>query len=65
MNFGFSYVGLAYLIMLIVPNLIWTKKKPVDYDKYVKNESKVLLFFERAGEILVSFSDEYSSFCRK
>ena len=54
MNFGFSYVGLAYIIMLMVPNLIWTKKKPVDYDKYVKNESKVLLFFERTGEILVT-----------
>ena len=54
MNFGFSYVGLVYIIMLIIPNLIWVKNKPVDYDKYVKNESKVLLFFERAGEILVT-----------
>ena len=54
MNFGFSYVGLTYIIMLMIPNLIWGKNKPVDYDKYVKNESKVLLFFERMGEILVT-----------
>lgn len=54
MNFGFSYVGLLYIVMLMIPNLIWAKNKPVDYDKYVKNESKVLLVFERAGEILVT-----------
>ncbi len=54
MHFGFSYVGLVYIVMLMIPNLIWAKNKPVDYDKYVKNESKVLLFFERTGEILVT-----------
>ena len=54
MNFGFSYVGLLYIVLLTIPNLIWAKNKPADYDKYVKNESKVLLFFERAGEILVT-----------
>ncbi|MCM1054388.1 MAG: hypothetical protein NC394_02600 [Bacteroides sp.] len=27
---------------------------PKDYEKYVKNESKVLIVFERAGEALVS-----------
>ncbi len=54
MNFGFSYVGLVYIVILMIPNLIWAKNKPVDYDKYVKNESKVLLFFERMGEILVT-----------
>ena len=25
MQFGFSYVGLIFLVMLMVPNLIWTK----------------------------------------
>lgn len=53
MNFGFSYVGLIFLVMLFVPNIIWTKNKPVDYDKYVKNENKVLSIFERVGQILV------------
>lgn len=54
MRFGFSYVGLIYLIMLMTPNMLWTKNKPKDYDKYVGNENKVLLAFERVGEVLVS-----------
>lgn len=54
MNLGFSYVGLIYLIMLMVPNIIWAKNKPKDYDTFVKNESRILLAFERVGEILVS-----------
>ena len=55
-HFGFSYVGLVYLLMLMVPNLIWTKFKPKDYEKYAANENKILGAFERAGEILVSTS---------
>ena len=54
MNFGFSYVGLIFLVMLMTPNFIWTKNKPQNYDKYVTNENKVLLVFERIGEMLVS-----------
>lgn len=54
MHFGFSYVGLIFLIMLIVPNLFWTKNQPKDYEKYAKNENKILLFLERTGEFLTS-----------
>ena len=54
MNFGFSYVGLIYLVMLMLPNIIWTKNQPKDYEKYVGNENKVLLTLERVGEVLVS-----------
>lgn len=54
MTFGFSYVGLIYLVMLMLPNIIWTKNQPKDYEKYVGNENKVLLMLERAGEVLVS-----------
>lgn len=43
MNFGFSYVGLIFLAMLMLPNIIWTKNQPKDYIKYVANENKVLL----------------------
>ncbi len=43
MNFGFSYVGLIFLSMLTIPNLIWTRNKPKDYEKYVQKENKVLL----------------------
>ena len=54
MHFGFSYVGLIFLLMLIVPNIIWTRYQPIDYDKYVCNENKVLKIFERVGEVSVS-----------
>lgn len=51
MNFGFSYVGLIYLLMLFIPNILWSKNKPENYDKYVVNENRILLVFERLGEI--------------
>lgn len=54
LNFGFSYIGLIYLIMLMTPNIIWTKNLPKDYEKYAKNESKVLLAFEKTGEVLTT-----------
>ena len=54
MNLGFSYVGLVFLVMLFVPNFFWTKDKPKDYEKYAKNENRVLLALERAGEAAVS-----------
>ncbi|MBQ4396463.1 MAG: alpha/beta hydrolase [Clostridia bacterium] len=54
MHFGFSYVGLLYLVMLFVPNILWTKHKPKDYDLYVGHENKLLLTLERIGEVLVS-----------
>lgn len=54
MNFGFSYIGLIFLVMLMVPNIIWTKNQPKDYAKYAANENKVLLWLERIGEVLVS-----------
>ena len=51
MNFGFSYVGLIFLIMLFIPNIIWSKNLPKDYEKYVKNENKVLSVLEKIGEV--------------
>lgn len=54
MRFGFSYVGLIYLFMLMLPNVIWTKNQPKDYEKYVGNENRVFLAMERIGEVLVS-----------
>lgn len=54
MHFGFSYVGLIFLVMLTLPNIIWTRNQPKDYEKYVGNENKALLTFERIGEVLVS-----------
>lgn len=54
MNFGFSYIGLIYLAMLFIPNLFWTKYKPENYEKYVKNENKTLKLFESTGQVLVT-----------
>ncbi len=50
-HFGFSYVGLIFLLMLTVPNLIWTKHQPEGYDP--SNENRVLLVFERVGQVCV------------
>ena len=54
MTLGFSYVGLIFLLLLFIPNLFWSKNKPKDYDKYVRNENKILLALERTGQVLVS-----------
>lgn len=54
MHFGFSYIGLLYLSMLMLPNIVWTKHQPKDYEKYVGHENRILLTLERTGEVLVS-----------
>ncbi len=53
-HMGFSYVGLIYMLMLVIPNLIWTKKQPQGYTP--QKENRVLLCFERIGEVLVTCS---------
>ncbi len=54
MHFGFSYVGLLFLVLLLVPNLLWTKHQPRDYGEYAKKENRTLVALERIGEVLVS-----------
>ena len=51
-HLGFSYIGLIFLLMLTIPNLIWTKHQPNGYDFH--DENKVLLIFERVGQVLVT-----------
>lgn len=51
-KFGFSYIGLVYLMMLAIPNIIWTKHLPKDYSSV--NENKILASFEKIGQVLVS-----------
>lgn len=48
-HFGFSYVGLFYLLLLFLPNLIWTQNKPEGYQ--AQSENRVLLTLERAGQV--------------
>lgn len=54
MHFGFSYVGLVMLVLLLLPNFLWLYHKPCGYEKYVKNENHVLRWLERIGEAAVS-----------
>lgn len=54
MHLGFSYIGLVFLLLLMVPNLLWTNQQPAGYEDYVNHESKVLLAFERIGEAAVT-----------
>ena len=51
-NLGFSYIGMVFLILLFIPNIIWTKNMPQGYS--AEQENKILLFFERTGEGLTS-----------
>ncbi len=51
-HFGFSYIGLIFLLMLTIPNLIWTKHQPAGYNS--GSENRVLLAFERVGQVSVS-----------
>lgn len=51
-HFGFSYVGLIYLLMLFIPNIIWTKYQPPNYEQYAQKENKVLQIIEKMGEVL-------------
>lgn len=64
LHFGFSYVGLIFLLMLFIPNFIWTKYKPQGYEESLKKENKVLVLFERIGEfsvtVLVLIFDDFN-----
>lgn len=51
-HLGFSYVGFLFLIMLFIPNLIWTKKQPQGYT--AENENRILAVLERVGEVLTT-----------
>lgn len=53
-HLGFSYVGLIYLLMLFIPNIIWSKNQQIDYDN--TKENKVLLLFERIGQVFCTLS---------
>lgn len=50
-SFGIGYVGIIFLLMLFVPNMIWTRNQPIGYEMYVKNENKILGILEKTGEV--------------
>jgi len=53
-HLGFSYIGLIYLLMLFIPNIIWSKNQPVDSNDI--QENKILLLFQRVGQMFCTFS---------
>lgn len=53
-HFGFSYIGLIYMLMLQIPNGLWARRKPEGYDP--SGENKLLLILERIGQVLCTAS---------
>ena len=52
---GFCVTGFVFLLMLFIPNIYWgMKAKPKGYDEVAKDENKILLLFERVGEVMVT-----------
>lgn len=47
-----SILGIIYLCMLFIPNIIWCYHQPEGYDSTWEN--KCLIFLERVGEVLVT-----------
>ena len=53
-TFGFSYIGLIFLLMLWIPNILWAQRLPEGYNP--AGENRVLLVFERIGQVLCTAS---------
>lgn len=51
-HIGFSYTGLIFLLLLFIPNWIWIKRQPQGYTP--NHENRVLLFFERIGQVFTT-----------
>ena len=49
---GFSYIGFTFLLMLFLPNLLWTRYRPAGYSP--GKENKLLLVCERVGQVCVT-----------
>ena len=54
MQLGFSAVGVAFLLVLFIPNIRWAKRQPAGYEELQKHEGRVLLVLERAGQALTT-----------
>lgn len=54
MRFGFSIIGVIFLAMLFVPNILWARNQPSGYAELSKHECPVLLMLERIGQVATS-----------
>lgn len=52
-HFGFSYVGLIYLFMFFLPDIIRAKHKTEEDKQYAQKGNKCLQAIEKIGEVLV------------
>ena len=52
MRMGCSWLGALFLLALMVPNLLWTRRKPQGYDP--SREDRRLLLLERIGQTWVT-----------
>ncbi|MEA5003231.1 MAG: hypothetical protein VB081_06995 [Christensenella sp.] len=48
-HLGFSYVGLIFVLLLIVPNILFMRRVPADFSD--EGENGVLLLLERMGQV--------------
>ncbi len=48
-HLGFSYVGLIFVLLLLVPNILFMKNVPSDYSD--EGENGALLLLERMGQV--------------
>lgn len=56
-DLGFCIIGVVFLLMLLVPNILWARKaKPAGYEESAQKGNKLLLALERIGEVLMSAS---------
>lgn len=56
MQLGFSMVGVAFLLMLFVPNIKWGRNQPPSYAEMAKRENRILLTLERVGQVATTCS---------
>ena len=58
-QFGFSVIGLLWLLMLILPNVIWTRFRPAGYDP--QGENRLLVVLEKIGQVGVTCTSLFFS----
>lgn len=49
---GFSWIGLVFLAMLFVPNILWARNTPPEFDTLSSAEPAWLVILERVGQAL-------------
>lgn len=51
-RFGFSWLGVAFVVALFVPNIVWARRRPRSADPQW-GQSTVMLSLERLGQVLI------------